>query len=161
MDSDVLVIGVGNDFRGDDAIGLAVARALRATPYPGVTVREQSGDGAALMEAWSAARAVIVVDAVEARAAPGTIFRFDARLKPLTARFQSASTHVFGLAEAVELARALGQLPPELIVYAIQGHDYTPGAPLSPVVRQAQQRVITRVSRDIHALSAPAGSPQA
>ena len=48
-----LVIGIGNDFRGDDAAGLMVARRLRGTPLHDVEIVESAGDAAALMELWN------------------------------------------------------------------------------------------------------------
>ena len=56
---------------------------------------------------------------------------------PLPRGALGMSTHGFGLAEALELARALGQLPRRCIVYAIEGASFETGAPLSPEVAAA------------------------
>ncbi len=47
-----LIICVGNPLRGDDGIGCVVARRLREMKLPDVTVREESGEGTALIDAW-------------------------------------------------------------------------------------------------------------
>ena len=47
------LIGVGNQFRRDDAAGLEVARRLRLTRPPGVEIFEEEGEPASLIEAWS------------------------------------------------------------------------------------------------------------
>ena len=73
-----LVIGVGNPWRGDDAAGLRVAALLQAHADEAFVVVEQSGEGAALMEAWQDAARVILIDAVRSGAEPGTIHRLDA-----------------------------------------------------------------------------------
>ena len=49
------------------------------------------------------------------------------------------STHAFGVADALALARALGLLPPRVVVHAIRGVDFSLGAGLSPPVRAATQ----------------------
>jgi hydrogenase maturation protease len=72
-----------------------------------------SGDGAALMEVWRGEETVIIIDAVKSGALPGTIRRFDARAQPIPKDAFRCSTHAFGVAEAIELARALARLPPE------------------------------------------------
>ena len=54
-----LLIGVGNEFRNDDALGILVAREIRRRNVPGVTVVERSGEGTALMDAWAGAELVI------------------------------------------------------------------------------------------------------
>src|SRR5262245_29698091 len=103
-----LIIGIGNEYRGDDAAGLVVARRLRVIAAGSGTVIEQSGDGASLMEAWQGAGAVFVIDAAVSGAAPGTIRRFDAGARQIPKGPFRRSTHAFSLAEAVELARAMG-----------------------------------------------------
>src|SRR5690348_1909287 len=81
----VLVIGIGNENRGDDAVGLHVARRLAETKLPGVNVREHDGETAGLMELWRSARAVILVDAVAADAEPGCILILEAVMQALPA----------------------------------------------------------------------------
>jgi hydrogenase maturation protease len=145
----ILVIGVGNEFRGDDGVGLEVARALLAEVPPHVTVLEASGEGAALMEAWKGYERVIVVDATSSGSPPGAIHRFEAHREPLPAPFFHYSTHAFSVAEAIEMARALGQLPPEIIVYGIEGKQFVAGEGLSPEVETAASAVVEGVLRDL------------
>ncbi|MCL6641949.1 MAG: hydrogenase maturation protease, partial [Candidatus Bipolaricaulota bacterium] len=130
--SRVLVIGVGNDYRHDDAVGLIVARRLREKNLEHIAVREMSGEGAALISAWQSAERVIIVDAVQSGAAPGTIYRVEAHQEPIPTSFFHCSTHAFGVAEAIETARSLGQLPRNLIIYGIEGEDFSVGEGLSP-----------------------------
>src|SRR5512145_3075445 len=122
-----LIIGIGNEYRSDDAAGLIVARRLKERLADSVKVIEQSGDGAALMEAWRGAETVIIFDAVMSGAAAGTIHRFDVSAQPLPKSGFRCSTHAFGVAEAIELARALGELPRSLIVYGIEGNNFAAG----------------------------------
>jgi hydrogenase maturation protease len=134
----VLVIGVGSAARGDDAAGLLVARRLGG--------REHEGDPLALLDAWEDAATAVVIDAVSSGAAPGTVHRFEAGDAALPARLRSStSTHAVGLAEAIELARALDRLPPRLIVYGIEGERFTTGADLSPAVAAAVEVVAAAV----------------
>ncbi len=149
MPSPILVIGIGNEYRSDDGVGLAVARELRAKNLPDMLIIESSGDGAALIEAWEAASAVILIDAASSGAKPGTIYRFDA---PLPMGFSFHSTHTFGAAEAIGLAGALEQLPPCLIVYAIEGENFSAGASLSPQVAEAVQKVVEQVTHEVQKL---------
>jgi hydrogenase maturation protease len=133
----MIVIGVGNPWRGDDGAGPAVTRRLRGA----VEAVEHDGDGSRLVDAWRGRDHVVVVDAAASGARPGTVRRFRPRASPLPAALLRSSTHAFGVAEAVELARALGQLPPRLDVYAIEGADFSAGAGLSPAVAEAVDRL--------------------
>lgn len=132
----IVFIGVGNPFRSDDAVGRVVVERLRGEIPQGVTLLEETGDGAELLDAWEGADCVILVDAVQSGAPPGTIHRLDARREKLPAWFSHSSTHTFGVAEAIELARAMGELPAELVVYGIEGLDFSAGTELSPEVAE-------------------------
>lgn len=122
-----------------------VARCLKAQGSPRIAVAESDGDGAALIEIWEGARTVIVCDAVFSGAAPGTLHRFDARTGPLPATLVRHSTHAFGVAEAVTLARALGRLPPRLIVYGIEGMKMEAGVGLSSDVEDTAKALVERL----------------
>jgi hydrogenase maturation protease len=146
-----LIIGIGNEYRGDDAVGLIVARRLRGRLSDSVKVLEQTGDGAALMEAWRCAETVIVIDAVASGAAPGAIHRFDANTRPIPKNAFRCSTHAFGVAEAIELSRALGEFPRSLVVYGIEGKNFAAGVGLSPEVEKAACEAVSPVFAEAQA----------
>ncbi len=148
----VVVIGVGNEYRSDDGVGIAVARRLRVLFPTEAKIVEESGEGAALIQSWQGATWVIVVDAVRSGAPPGTIHRLDALTAPVPAGFFHYSTHAFSVAEAVELARSLGQLPPHLIVYGIEGENFAAGTRLSSAVKQAVETAVERVAEEVRAV---------
>nr|WP_081612115.1 MULTISPECIES: hydrogenase maturation protease [unclassified Thioalkalivibrio] len=140
-----MVIGIGNPWRGDDGIGHAVVAALAGTP--GLTTATCSGEPAELMELWQGHDPVILVDAIVTGASPGTLHRLDAR-EPLP-RGARYSSHGIGLAEAVELARSLGELPATLIVHGIEPACLEDGADLSREIRDSLARVVTRITGDL------------
>ncbi len=153
----MLILGCGNEDRSDDAAGLLVVRRLRQL---GIDAREQAGDAAALIEAWQGAAEVIVIDAVVSGAAPGQISCWDAISAPLAGARFSCSTHDLGLAEAVELARVLGRLPPKLTIYGIEGSCFDRGAPPSrPVAEAAEQLARRLVSVTVYTTSNPLRTP--
>jgi hydrogenase maturation protease len=147
----VRVIGIGNAYRRDDAVGLYVARQLKALDLRGVEVVEASGEGTGLIELWKGAETVILLDAVHSGAEPGTIHRLDAHGQPIPVGFFHYSTHAFGVAEAIELARALDQLPPRVVIYGIEGADFEAGEGLSPVVSAAAPQVVSLVGNALQA----------
>lgn len=150
--TDVLIIGVGNEYRCDDGIGIAVALTLHRLNLPGVVVLEASGAGSTLMELWSHADCVILVDAVSSGSALGTIHRFDVAATPIPAPFFRHSTHAFGVHEAIELARTLGQLPHQLIVYGIEGKTFSYGTEMSPKLEESAQTVVRMIANDLKVL---------
>jgi len=149
MSTPTLIIGVGTEYRNDDAVGLIVARIIEDLAVPNVSVVEESGEGVALMHTWEQAERVILIDAVSTDAEPGTIFRIEANREPISSKLFRSSTHQFGPAEAVELSRALHELPASLIIYGIQGSRFDFGAEVSDVVRKAADQVVTRILQEL------------
>jgi hydrogenase maturation protease len=149
ISSHILLIGIGNEYRGDDSIGLNVIRALKGRELPDTMLIESSGGGAELIEMLSSVRMAILIDAVSSGGKPGAIYRFDALRQTIPAQLSFPSTHVFGVAEAIELARVLGRLPPSLIVYAIEGENFSIGVGLSLKASEAVQKVVEQVSCEV------------
>jgi hydrogenase maturation protease len=159
---EVIVIGLGRPDRGDDAVGLLIARQIMSTlqgpsadalPVT-VSVLEHDGDGAALVDMWRGADAVILVDAVGSGAAPGVIHRLDVSREPLPGAFRRDSTHALGALEAVELARALGWLPRRVIVYGVEAKGVAVGAALSREAAAAAPVVAAAVIREVRMMCA-------
>ena len=136
------VIGFGNRFRCDDGVGPHVAAALRAD---GLDAREIAGDGLALANAVRGCDTVVVVDAMRSGARPGTVEVLDVQaLDRARDRFPTSS-HVFGAAAGLEIARRLGWLGRSLHLVGIEGQSYDHGTGLSPAVAAAVPRAIARV----------------
>lgn len=146
-DETVMIVGVGNQHRGDDGVGLVVARQLGSRGD--AVVLQSDGEPAGLVASLAGATRAYIVDAADFGAAPGTILRVEADLGPMPAVLGSVSTHGLGLAESLELARALGQLPRCCVIYAIQGVDFAPGVGLSAAVATAADEVAERIRDEL------------
>ena len=137
----VLVAGLGNAMRGDDAAGLLAVRALRAIDCGALDVEEHDGDVAALAESMARHERVIVIDAVRADSAPGTVLK----LTPdAAASLRPASSNGLGLREAIAMARVLGGRP-RVEVYGIASESSAVGAAPSPAVMRAAADVALRI----------------
>ncbi len=141
---DPLVIGIGNSARGDDAVGLRVVEALGCSDL----AVEHDGEPASLIALWEGRQEVVLVDAISSGERPGTVVEVDIGESELPAGL-CHSTHALGPAEAAELARALGKLPPRIRLLGIEGADYSFGAGLSPEVEAAVDQVVRRVKEII------------
>ncbi len=131
----------------DDAAGLLAAERLRALGIPAKSV---SGEASGLVEAWNDADDVILVDTVVGSGPAGSIHRWDTeQCLPLPG--SPSSTHGLGVAEAIELARALGRLPRRLRVYGIEGRQFNFGTDLSPELPPAIDSVVEEIAREMNA----------
>jgi hydrogenase maturation protease len=138
----ILLIGIGNEFRSDDGIGIHIARKIKQMNLPNVEVLEASGEGSELIELWKNQKFVIIVDAVNSGDQPGKIFKFEVAEQSPPTKFFNYSSHAFGLAEAIEISRGLGHLPQKLLVYGIEGKNFKFGETISEEVEKSSAKVI-------------------
>jgi hydrogenase maturation protease len=146
----VVVIGVGNALRHDDAAGVEIVRLLRARAQASeIVVHEQEGETLALLNMWESADAAVLVDAIRGGQAPGSISRLDATSAPIPARLRgSSSTHAVGVGEAIELARALDLLPQRVVLFGIEGRRFDAGRGLSEEVEAVVGQLADAVLRE-------------
>ncbi len=153
-----VVIGIGNPDRGADGAGPCVARLVRGRLPDDVRVLESSGEATELLGYFETVAAAYLVDAAVSGAPAGTIRRFDCAAAPLPQACLQVSTHGFGPAEAIELARALGELPRCCVVYAIEVDTVEPGEPLSATMRRAAEHVAEKIVEELEMGAAPAAT---
>ena len=151
--SPVLVLGLGNELRGDDGAGIEVVRRLRQSAHAlGIDVAEAQNDPTSLIEHWRGRRAIVLVDAL-ASGRPGAVRRWDASLEPLPRALHGAtSTHAVGLDDAIELARVLDSLPARVVVYGVAGRDFETGGSISEEVVGALPELTERVLAEARSL---------
>lgn len=146
-----LVLGVGSPDRGDESAGLTVARRLRRRRLPDAVVAECGGEVSALLDAFQGRQRVVLVDTARSGRAPGSVWRLETRAPGLTVPPPGGSLHALGVVEALELARALGQLPEQVIVYVIEARPFEPGQGPSPDVERAVRLVEDRIESELRA----------
>lgn len=139
---DTLIIGIGNEYRGDDSVGLYIVRRISENAPPNCVLKEAPGEGTHLINTWEGFKNVIIIDAVRSASAPGTIHRIDGIQQKLPENWIHHSAHTVSLAEAIGLARTLRALPASLTIYGIEGRCFDPGARLSDDVRHAADDLI-------------------
>ena len=146
--SSIRIIGLGNELRGDDAVGLLAARLLRQTIGDRAEVIEADLAGVDLIELMEGARVVILIDAARSGKNPGMIHRLDASDSPIGVRMRPHSSHALGISDALELARAIGVLPAKVIVYGIEVGNTEAGQALSSAVAKALDEIVERIIRE-------------
>ncbi len=143
-----VVIGIGNEYRHDDAVGPEVVKRLTDLDLTDVSLAVTDGEPTHLIDLWTEAEVAVLVDAVRNNPAnPGRIHELLVDV-PVSAN-GTASSHGLGLGDAVELAMALGRMPRRLVVFAVEGSDFTPGVGLSPGVSAAVEQVADLVLREV------------
>ena len=145
----IRVIGVGNVWRGDDAVGPLAARRLRERLGPSVEVVEAEGDGLALLDLMEGVDHVILIDAVKGEGLPGATVRLDLSRESCWGTLVPCSTHAMGVADTIDFARAMGRLPKQVVLYGIEIESVESGASLSGAVREGLDIVVEQVNQEI------------
>ncbi len=150
--AEIIIVGIGNPYRGDDAAGWAVIDKLAAKIGSAIKLVKQQGDVAELIDFFVHFKSVYLVDAGSWDAPIGSWQRIDVLKDPIPEETVQTSTHGFGAAQAISLARNLDQLPKKLIVYAINGGAYHISNELSGPVAKCIDSVAEAVLNegDIH-----------
>jgi len=145
----VSVIGLGNVFLGDDAFGCMTVELFRSTYECGaeVEVIDVGTPGLDLVPYMYGRELVIIVDAVAADGAPGTVriyseseFQRDAAQLRLTG-------HDPGLRDALAQLRLVGCEPSEVLVVGVVPESCAYGARITPTVLAASSEAITRIAK--------------
>ena len=152
--AEVVVIGVGSEYRADDGVGPAVLAALRDAVPDRVALLPSDGEPTRLVEAWTGVPVAIVVDAVAGTgSAPGALYRLEIAAGASELPVEpSTSSHALGVGAAVALAQALDRLPGRLIVHGIEGADFSQGIAMSPPVVARVGELAAAVLADIQAV---------
>lgn len=145
----ILVIGIGNEFRGDDAAGLIAAEKLRERQIAGITIRTNNKDGSALLLLWEGYDDVILIDAVCVGESPGTIHIIDLHDTEYEETVFRTSGHAFSIFETVKLAGYINKVPSRLKLYGIEGSDFTTGHSPSPAILKSIDEVVERIAQSI------------
>jgi len=143
-----LVIGCGNLLRGDDAVGPVLVRRLLDRGLPdGVEVADGGTSGMDVAFRMRGAGRVVVVDAVTSGGEPGTLYRLEGadveQLPPL----DGINLHSFRWDHALAFGRWLlkDDYPAEVVVYLVEAGGFDLGAPLTPAVDAATDRLVDRL----------------
>lgn len=158
----VLVAGVGNVLRADDAFGVKVAHRLMAMELPeGVKVVETGIGGMHLVqELQEGYDALVVIDAVDRGRPPGHVMLILLEVPHVDdmewgERYDFLSdVHLATPERALIMANALGVLPADTLMVGCQPVDAeTPGKPMSPEVTAAVEVAVTEVVRHVRKLT--------
>jgi len=150
----IIVACVGNVLRLDDGFGFAVATRLGPLP-PGVELVESGIGGIALLqELLRGCDGLVIVDAVDRGAEPGTLFLIEPEVSGPSG---VPDMHLANPDQVLSLARGMGCLPPRVLLVGCQPRDVEGlGHGLSPPVARAVGPAVERVLATVRTWSAAA-----
>lgn len=149
----LLVLGLGNMLLTDDGVGpAAVVRLRNRYCVPESALVLDGGTlGLSLLQYVEDCDTLVIVDAVKADAAPGTLVRLTGDdVGPAVAT--RLSPHQVGVADLLEGADLLGRKPPTIVLLGIVPDSIELGFGLSPSVERAVPGLIDLVVKETASL---------
>lgn len=153
----VLVLGLGNALMNDDAFGCRVVGELTAgfEFAANVTVLDGGTLGLDLLPYLEGVDKLLIVDALEMDAEPGTVFRLEGEEVP-RAFASKLSVHQMGVQDLLAVAELQGNLPGELVVWGVQAGSVEMEMQLTPPVQAALDPVLAGVVGELERWGTPA-----
>ena len=145
----ILVLGIGNMLLGDDGVGPALLEQLvdAAARWSGrVGFLDGGTQSLALLVQFSGRQVVIIVDALETGAPPGTVHRMTLNELRELSLGRARSAHEGNARELLAAAELLGELPDRLLVVDVEPESITTGFGLSNHVQEALSAASDQVS---------------
>jgi hydrogenase maturation protease len=145
----ILVLGLGNLLLRDDGVGPTLLEQLaRSTSNWSNEVEFMDGgtQGLALLGHLAGRRAVIIVDALQTGAPPGTVHRLTLNELREISPGRANSGHEGNAGELLAAAQLLGELPDRLFVVGIEPEKIATGLGLSEAVRKAMPAALDQVA---------------
>ncbi len=146
----VLVACVGNVLRGDDGFGPAVAERLEGRLPGGAELIETGIGGVALLqELLAGCSGLVLIDAVERGAEPGTVFVLEPQVSEGA---HVPDVHLANPDRVLSMAKTMGALPDRVLIVGCQvGEVDEFGGALSPAVERAIEGAAERVRETVDA----------
>ncbi len=141
----LLILGIGNLLLGDEGVGVHIVRALQEEPLPPDTLALDVGTAFldSIPEMENADR-IIVIDAMQAGHAPGTIYRVPFKECARTERLMSL--HGFDLSRALFLAG--NSSSPEVVVFGVEPARIDWGTDLSDEVQKMLPAAVAAIKAE-------------
>ncbi len=151
MVAPTVVIGLGNPMMTDEGIGVAIVERLQqsADLPDDVEVIDLGTGGLSVLHEIKGRNKAVFVDCAYMNATPATMRRFtpdEVRSAKLQTRL---SLHEGDLLQTLELARQLGDLPPEIVIFGIEPEQVTFNLGLSDVLKPRLDDYVTTICQEL------------
>lgn len=144
-----MVAGVGNVLRGDDGFGPAVTELLGHLPEEADVVETGIGGIALLQELMAGCDGLIVIDAVDRGAPPGTVFLITPEVRDAV---HVADVHLANPDRVLSMAKTIGVLPERVLIVGCQAAEVDElGEGLSPPVQRALATAVAKIEQTVNA----------
>lgn len=148
----IMVMGVGNILMSDEGLGVRFLDQLKKMDLPdNVELLEGGTAGLELVHLVQEVDYLIIVDAINAKAEPGALFRFHPGDLQVIPEQYEVSFHQIGIIEVLAMAKVLGQAP-QTLIFGIQPKSLEWGLDISPEIEALFPRLVEFVLKEVDSI---------
>lgn len=145
----ILLVGIGNKNRCDDAIGLLIAEKIKSRNYNNVDVIFDSGNLLNLLDILPQYNPIIFVDAITSNKNYGSLIKIDCNKKEIP-KYIFTSSHLIGISQFIRLAKMLNKFPQNCILFGIEGKNFSFGEKISEEIITKTDFYIKEIEKEIN-----------
>jgi hydrogenase maturation protease len=133
MKKPTIIVGLGNPLMSDEGIGVYLVNRLSefSEDYPGVDFIDAGTGGLNLLHLFEDREKVILIDCANMEEEPGTIKKFTPEQVKSVKQLAHQSLHEQDLMKIINMAKMLGQLPKQIVIFGIQPENVSLGQTIS------------------------------
>lgn len=148
----IMVMGVGNILLSDEGLGVRFLDELAKNTLPdNVELLEGGTAGLELVHLIQDVDFLIIVDAINAKAEPGALFRFQPGDLQVIPEQYEVSFHQIGIIEVLAMAKVLGQAP-QTLIFGVQPKSLEWGMDISPEIEALFPRLVEIVLKEVNSI---------
>ena len=143
----IKIVGCGNLYAGDDAVGPLVIERLTAAKLPRqVSCFDAGTSGIDAALAFDNASDVIMIDACQSGQPPGTVFELNQQEIASLAKTRNPNFHTLRWDQAIAVAGQFCQsMPKAITVFLVEGQSFSLGDPVTPAVAGAVEELAAEI----------------
>ncbi len=145
-----LVLGIGNTIRGDDGVGIHLARKLKQILPKRYKIKELATAGLDLMEEIAGYSKVILIDAIQTPSGePGCVYHLS--LQNFKSSCNLSSTHTLNIKQVLELGKKLmGEEMPQVEILAVEAKRLDEFSErLTPALEEQFDGIVNKIRGEI------------
>ena len=153
MNAEICFIGIGNEFRSDDAAGIAAVKKLEYL----YSLKDNNAmaffyyfqdDAVSIIPLLEQHKDIIIIDAVMSGNPPGTVHELDLNSHILSNSDMKFSGHLMNLFDAIRLAKELYDIHTKITFIGIEAEEFQHGIEMSAEVKNAVNAIAGRLGSD-------------
>ena len=156
MSEKIVILGLGNILMKDEGLGVHAVGELAKQGLPeNVEVVDGGTAGLGAFAPLNNVEKLIIIDALKAGKAPGTIYRLQPKDLSNNSHSHTLSLHQIGVLETIAIFEKTGDLPREIVIIGVEPKEIALGTELTDEIKNKLPDVVKAIQKEIDQIPSP------